>query len=271
MTAADGSRSNASSEFGGQTLHGSSAGGGSDAQQATPAAAASASGSSASGSAAGSSGSSGSPSGASSPAAEPAPHGGHWSSTSAADGATSVVPVIAATVPTVPTGPAGSADATTTLPAATDPGQAGAPAAVGAPPVAAPRPPSAARPARPKKSTRGPRRARLQLRSVSVWSALRFSVVLSIALFCVWMVMVGVLYGILDGVGAIDTVNEAILRIDPESTAETVTPGMVFGGGVVIGAVYMVLFIALSTVGTLIYNLCADLVGGVELTLSERE
>ena len=27
---------------------------------------------------------------------------------------------------------------------------------------------------------------------------------------------------------------------------------------------------ALSTVGALVYNLCADLVGGIELTLSER-
>jgi hypothetical protein len=31
-----------------------------------------------------------------------------------------------------------------------------------------------------------------------------------------------------------------------------------------------VLFVALSTVGSVIYNLCADLVGGVEITLSER-
>jgi len=45
----------------------------------------------------------------------------------------------------------------------------------------------------------------------------------------------------------------------------------VFVAAVVIGAVNVVLFIALSTIGSMIYNLCADLVGGVEVTLSERE
>ena len=37
----------------------------------------------------------------------------------------------------------------------------------------------------------------------------------------------------------------------------------------IIGVINIVLFIALSTVGSMIYNLCADLVGGVEITLSE--
>ena len=38
-----------------------------------------------------------------------------------------------------------------------------------------------------------------------------------------------------------------------------------------IGAVNIVLFIALSTIGSIIYNLCADIIGGVEVTLSEPE
>ncbi len=40
---------------------------------------------------------------------------------------------------------------------------------------------------------------------------------------------------------------------------------------VVIGAVNSILFIALSTIGSFVYNLFADLVGGVEVTLSERD
>ena len=39
----------------------------------------------------------------------------------------------------------------------------------------------------------------------------------------------------------------------------------------VIGAVNVVLFTALCTLGAFIYNVCADLVGGVELTLAERD
>lgn len=248
----NGSRPKASSEFGGPTLHGAAARVAEPQPTASPAA---------------------SPTG--SPAGSPeADHSGHWSSTGAADGAVAVE----AAAPVTTRVPAG--DATTSMTAVSAPTASMPTASVPpvTPPAAAPSgaggpggPGAAGRAPRPKKSSRGPRRARLQLRGISVWSALRFSVVLSIAMFCVWMVMVGVLYGILDGVGAITKVNDAIVRIDPTTTSTTVTPSMVFGGGVVIGAVYMVLFIAISTVGTLIYNLCADLVGGVELTLSERE
>ena len=58
---------------------------------------------------------------------------------------------------------------------------------------------AAARPcARPREGGRGPRRARLQLRHIDTWSALKISLVLSIALFFIWMVAVGVLYGVLN-------------------------------------------------------------------------
>jgi len=33
----------------------------------------------------------------------------------------------------------------------------------------------------------------------------------------------------------------------------------------------MVLFTALATIGAFIYNLCSDLVGGVEVTLADRD
>ena len=38
-----------------------------------------------------------------------------------------------------------------------------------------------------------------------------------------------------------------------------------------LGVVNMVLFTALSTLGAFIYNVCADLVGGIEVTLSEKD
>ena len=44
-----------------------------------------------------------------------------------------------------------------------------------------------------------------------------------------------------------------------------------FWGAGIIGAINIVLMTALCTVGTFIYNMCSDLVGGLEITLSERD
>jgi hypothetical protein len=126
-----------------------------------------------------------------------------------------------------------------------------------------------------KAAGRGPRRARLQLRHIDTWSALKISLVLSIALFFVWMVAVGILYGVLSGLGVFDSVNDLFGQVGSVSgnaaTGDVITPGVVFGGAAFIGAINIVLMTALCTVGTFIYNLCSDLVGGLEVTLSERD
>jgi hypothetical protein len=116
---------------------------------------------------------------------------------------------------------------------------------------------------------RGPRRARLQLRHVNPWTVLKFSCVLSIALFFVWLIVVGVLFGVLDAAGVIGKINDTVTTINGAGSKEPVTAGIVFGGAAIIGVINIVLFIALTTIGSVIYNLCADLVGGIELTLSE--
>jgi hypothetical protein len=117
---------------------------------------------------------------------------------------------------------------------------------------------------------RGPRRARLQLRHINPLTVLRFTAVLAVALFFVWMIVVGVLFGILDAAGVIRSVNDTITTINGPGSKAPVSPGIVFGGAAVIGVINIVLFVALATVGSVIYNLCADLVGGIEITLSER-
>ena len=125
------------------------------------------------------------------------------------------------------------------------------------------------------KAARGPRRARLQLRHIDTFSALKISLVLSIAMFFIWMVAVGLLYGILSALGVFETLNDLFGQLGSASGggggSEIITPGIVFGGAAVIGAINIVLMTALCTVAAFIYNMCSDLVGGLEVTLSERD
>jgi hypothetical protein len=158
---------------------------------------------------------------------------------------------------------------------------AGAPGRPSAPPVNAPAgAPAAAGEGRARGRgrgmARGPRRARLQLRHIDTWSALKISLVVAIAMFFVWMVAVGVLYGVLNGLGVFTTLNDLFGQLSSSSggsgaSKPVITARIVFGGAAVIGLVNAVLLTALSTIGAVVYNLCSDLVGGLEVTLAERE
>lgn len=117
-----------------------------------------------------------------------------------------------------------------------------------------------------------PLRATIQLRKIDPWSTLKISLVIAVSLFFVWMVAVGLLYAVLDGMGVWDRLNSAFTEIVNESgDGGLVSAGQVFGYAAVIGIINMVLFTALTTIGSFIYNLSSDLVGGVEVTLADRD
>jgi hypothetical protein len=123
---------------------------------------------------------------------------------------------------------------------------------------------------------RGPRRASLQIKRFDPWSVLKLSLVLGVAMFFIWLVAVGVIYTVLDGMGVWDKLNGTVSSlIGGEGTNASTTPlisaGRVFGIAAILGAINIVLISALATVSAFIYNVSADLAGGLEVTLSERE
>ena len=127
-----------------------------------------------------------------------------------------------------------------------------------------------------KAAGRGPRRARLQLRHIDIWSAFKISLVLSIVLFFIWIIAIAILYVVLNSLGVFSTINDLFGQLGSASGqaqggSQVVTPKVVFIGAAVIGAINVILMTALCTVATFIYNMCADLVGGLEVTLSERD
>ncbi|RMI34426.1 DUF3566 domain-containing protein [Nocardia stercoris] len=118
-----------------------------------------------------------------------------------------------------------------------------------------------------------PLRATVQLRHIDPWSTLKVSLVISIAMFFVWMLAVGLLYIVLSGMGVWDRLNTSFTDIvsDSSSSGAIIDAGSVFGYAAVIGIINVVLLTALSTVGVFIYNQCTDLVGGIQVTLADPD
>lgn len=120
----------------------------------------------------------------------------------------------------------------------------------------------------------GPVRASMQIRRIDPWSTLKVSLLLSVALFFVWMITVAFLYLVLGGMGVWAKLNSNVgdlLNNASGSSAELVSSGTIFGGAFLIGLVNVVLMTALATIGAFVYNLITDLIGGIEVTLADRD
>lgn len=118
-----------------------------------------------------------------------------------------------------------------------------------------------------------PLRATVQIRRIDPWSTLKITLVISVALFFVWMLAVGLLYIVLAGMGVWDNLDNSLGEMlnQEGSSSSLIDAGTVFGYAGVIGLINVVLFTALATVGVFIYNQCCDLVGGIQITLADPD
>ncbi|HEX6470242.1 MAG TPA: DUF3566 domain-containing protein [Streptosporangiaceae bacterium] len=124
-----------------------------------------------------------------------------------------------------------------------------------------------------------PRRAHLQVSRFEPWSVMKFSFIMSLVCFVVLLVAVTVLYMILSGLGVFDAISSTINDLTREQGAKAggldaaswFSFKRVFGYTALIGSLNVLLITALATVWAVIYNLAADFVGGVEVTLKEAE
>ncbi|PSK95528.1 transmembrane protein DUF3566 [Murinocardiopsis flavida] len=139
--------------------------------------------------------------------------------------------------------------------------------------------PAAAPPSGPSKPVKDSRKAHLTVSRVEPWSVMKFSFVISLVCFIILFVAIAVIYAVLSGLGVFDAVTDLVssltdggegdeLALNPESWF---SPAKVLGYTGLIGAMNIVLITALATVGAMLYNLAADLVGGIDVTLSETE
>jgi hypothetical protein len=136
---------------------------------------------------------------------------------------------------------------------------------------------------RPGKGTAGgksPRKAHLQVSRLEPWSVMKFSFVMSLVCFVVLLVAVAVIYMILSGLGVFDQIVQTINELTQDKNAAKSTTfdaaswfsfTRIFGYTALVGALNVLLITALATVWSVIYNIAADFVGGIEVTLKEAE
>jgi hypothetical protein len=133
------------------------------------------------------------------------------------------------------------------------------------------------RAARADKDGSSARQAHLTVARFEPWSVMKFSFMVSLVCFVILFVAVAVLYGTLAGLGVFDAIQKALSNVTSGQGTSGVNMSHYFSASTVLtytallGILDVVLITAFATVGSVVYNLTANLVGGVEVTLKESE
>jgi hypothetical protein len=118
-----------------------------------------------------------------------------------------------------------------------------------------------------------PRKVRLTVARVDPWSVLKLSFLLSVALGIVLVTASVVLWSVLDAMGVFASINNELRSIGSAQSKfdinQWVGLGRVVSLTTVIAVVNVLIIMALSTLGALLYNLASSLVGGLQVTLSD--
>jgi nitrogen fixation-related uncharacterized protein len=120
------------------------------------------------------------------------------------------------------------------------------------------------------------RRASLRLTHVEPWSVTRLAFAISVAMMIVAVVAVTIFWIVLEATGVWDQINGSVTSVlSDDSSSFNITDYLGFGRLVgltlVLSAINVVLMTALATIGAHLYNLAAQLLGGVEVTFAEEK
>lgn len=119
------------------------------------------------------------------------------------------------------------------------------------------------------------RRASLRLTHIEPWSVTRLAFAISVAMMIVAVVAVAIFWVVLDVVGVWDQINDSFTTVLADNSSSfNVTDyfGLtrVVGLTLVLSAVNVILATALATIAAHLYNLAAQLMGGIGVTFSEE-
>lgn len=137
--------------------------------------------------------------------------------------------------------------------------------------------PTAPRPgSTPAEPTASGRQASLRLTHVEPWSVTRLTFSVSVALMIVAVVAAAIFWVVLNVIGVWGQINEAFTSVlSDDSSSFDVKDYFGFGRFVgltlVLSSINVVLMTMFATIGAHVYNLAAQLMGGVEVTFSEEK
>lgn len=118
------------------------------------------------------------------------------------------------------------------------------------------------------------RQASLRLNHVEPWSVTRIAFAVSVAMMIVGVVAVTIFWVVLSITGVWGQVNDSITSVlSDDSSSFDITDYLGFwrlvGLTLVLSAINVILMTALATIGAHLYNLAAQLLGGIEVTFGE--
>jgi Transmembrane domain of unknown function (DUF3566) len=127
------------------------------------------------------------------------------------------------------------------------------------------RPPAA----EPSKRSARSRQARVVVRKLGPWSVLKISFLFYVCVLIVFLGAMLILYAVLGAIGALDSLTRLIRDLFADQSFE-INGDWLFTRGLAIGFGLVVLWTLINVFVVFLYNLLSDIVGGIEVTLSER-
>ena len=113
------------------------------------------------------------------------------------------------------------------------------------------------------------RRTRVIVKRVGPWSVLRFSLLFYFCVMLAFWIGLLVVYNFLGAIGVLDSIERGMRSINV-AKHWTFHEGWIFSRLFMIGLVMVVFGAIVNLFAAFVYNLIADFVGGIELTLTER-
>lgn len=121
-----------------------------------------------------------------------------------------------------------------------------------------------------------PRRTKVTIRRFGLVSVFRYSLLFSFCMMLVFWLALLIIFLVLQAAGVMDSVANALgCLINADQGTKACVPAVIDGGKIfawlfVAGCAFAVVWSGLSVFVALLYNLISDILGGVEVTLSEK-